>query len=100
LIIAIGSESVTRGVQGIENCNFLKSITDARDIRRKLMENFEKANLPTTTHDERHQLLSFVVCGGGKYHISYICKRKMKLLPRPHEIRPQEKYGRSGSDRY
>lgn len=29
------------------------------------MENFEKASLPTTTDEERRQLLSFVICGGG-----------------------------------
>lgn len=64
-MIAVGSESMTHGVEGLEHCNFLKSITDARDIRRKVMENFEKASLPTTTDEERRQLLSFVVCGGG-----------------------------------
>lgn len=66
LVIAVGSESVTHGVEGLEHCNFLKSIVDARDIRRKVMENFEKASLPTTTDEERRQLLSFVICGGGR----------------------------------
>jgi len=65
-VIAVGSESMTHGVEGLEHCNFLKSIMDARDIRKRVMENFEKASLPTTTDEERRQLLSFVVCGGGK----------------------------------
>ncbi|KAF9582449.1 hypothetical protein BGW38_000193 [Lunasporangiospora selenospora] len=71
LIIAVGSESMTHGVEGLEHCNFLKSITDARDIRRKVMENFEKASLPTTSPEERRQLLSFVVCGGGPTGVEF-----------------------------
>lgn len=69
LIIAVGSESMTHGVSGLEHCSYLKSISDARDIRRKVMENFEKASLPTTTDEERRQLLSFVICGGGKFYV-------------------------------
>ncbi|KAF9358764.1 hypothetical protein BGX26_000976 [Mortierella sp. AD094] len=71
LVIAVGSESVTHGIEGMEYCNFLKSITDARDIRRKVMENFEKASLPTTTDEERRQLLSFVICGGGPTGVEF-----------------------------
>ncbi|KAF9435924.1 hypothetical protein BGZ76_005220 [Entomortierella beljakovae] len=71
LVIAVGSESMTHGVQGLEHCNFLKSITDARDIRKRLMENFEKASLPTTSDEERRQLLSFVVCGGGPTGVEF-----------------------------
>ncbi|KAF9189755.1 hypothetical protein BGZ51_009297 [Haplosporangium sp. Z 767] len=71
LIIAVGSETMTHGVEGLEHCNFLKSITDARDIRRKVMENFEKASLPITTDEERRQLLSFVICGGGPTGVEF-----------------------------
>ncbi|KAF9096076.1 hypothetical protein BGX23_011992 [Mortierella sp. AD031] len=71
LVIAVGSESMTHGVEGLEHCNFLKSITDARDIRKKVMENFEKASLPTTTEEERRQLLSFVICGGGPTGVEF-----------------------------
>ncbi|KAG0258633.1 hypothetical protein BG011_003159 [Mortierella polycephala] len=71
LIIAVGSEAMTHGVEGLEHCNFLKSIADARDIRRKVMENFEKASLPTTTEEERRQLLSFVICGGGPTGVEF-----------------------------
>ncbi|KAF8950988.1 hypothetical protein BGZ46_004221 [Entomortierella lignicola] len=62
---------MTHGVEGMEHCNFLKSITDARDIRKKLIENFEKASLPTTTDEEKRQLLSFVVCGGGPTGVEF-----------------------------
>ncbi|CAO3569812.1 unnamed protein product [Mortierella alpina] len=71
LVIAVGSESMTHGVEGLEHCSFLKSIGDARDIRRKVMENFEKASLPTTTDEERRQLLSFVICGGGPTGVEF-----------------------------
>ncbi|KAI9571431.1 hypothetical protein HD554DRAFT_2236432 [Boletus coccyginus] len=65
LIIAVGSVSSTHGVPGLEHCFQLKTISDAQAIRRRIMDNFETATLPTTTPEERKRLLSFVVCGGG-----------------------------------
>ncbi|EGN95573.1 hypothetical protein SERLA73DRAFT_186657 [Serpula lacrymans var. lacrymans S7.3] len=65
LIIACGSSSSTHGVPGLEHCFQLKTISDAQAIRRRVMDNFETASLPTTTPEERKRLLSFVVCGGG-----------------------------------
>ncbi|CAG8480898.1 9047_t:CDS:10 [Cetraspora pellucida] len=65
LVIAVGSEPMTHGIEGLEYCHTLKSITDARGIRKKIMDNFEKVALPTTSPEERKRLLSFVVCGGG-----------------------------------
>ncbi|SJL00799.1 related to NADH dehydrogenase (ubiquinone), 64 kD subunit, mitochondrial [Armillaria ostoyae] len=65
LIIAVGSTSSTHGVPGLEHCFQLKTIGDAQTIRRRVMDNFEIASLPTTTPEERKRLLSFVICGGG-----------------------------------
>ncbi|KAF8463805.1 nucleotide-binding domain-containing protein [Gautieria morchelliformis] len=65
LVIACGSTSSTHGVPGLENCLQLKTIGDAQGIRRRLLDNFETASLPTTSAEERSRLLSFVVCGGG-----------------------------------
>ncbi|KAJ6624528.1 hypothetical protein B0H10DRAFT_725699 [Mycena sp. CBHHK59/15] len=65
LVIAVGSTSSTYGVPGLEHCFQLKTIADAQSIRRRIMDNFEAASLPTTTPEERKRLLSFVVCGGG-----------------------------------
>ncbi|KAJ3567954.1 hypothetical protein NP233_g6035 [Leucocoprinus birnbaumii] len=65
LVVAVGSTSSTHGVPGLENCFQLKTISDAQAIRRRVMDNFELASLPTTTPEERKRLLSFVVCGGG-----------------------------------
>ncbi|KAI5894247.1 nucleotide-binding domain-containing protein [Schizophyllum commune H4-8] len=65
LVIAVGSVSSTHGVPGLEHSFQLKTISDALSIRRRILENFEIASLPTTTPEERKRLLSFVVCGGG-----------------------------------
>ncbi|CAG7851984.1 External alternative NAD(P)H-ubiquinone oxidoreductase B1, mitochondrial; AltName: Full=External alternative NADH dehydrogenase NDB1; AltName: Full=NADH:ubiquinone reductase (non-electrogenic) NDB1; Flags: Precursor [Serendipita indica DSM 11827] len=65
LVIAVGSVSSTHGVPGLEHCFQLKTINDARNIKRRLFDNFETASLPTTTPEERKRLLTFVICGGG-----------------------------------
>ncbi|KAF8475702.1 FAD/NAD(P)-binding domain-containing protein [Kalaharituber pfeilii] len=71
LVIAVGSQTNTHGVEGLEHCHFLKSINDARLIRRKVIENFERACLPSTTDEERRRLLSFVICGGGPTGVEF-----------------------------
>ncbi|KAG8924862.1 hypothetical protein FRC02_010144 [Tulasnella sp. 418] len=65
LVIAVGSVSASHGVTGLNHCFQLKTIGDAREIRRRVIENFEVASLPTTSPEERKRLLSFVICGGG-----------------------------------
>ncbi|KAJ3773955.1 hypothetical protein FB446DRAFT_686955 [Lentinula raphanica] len=65
LVIAVGSTSSTHGVPGLDHCFQLKTIADAQAIRRRVLDNFEAASLPTTSDEERKRLLSFVVCGGG-----------------------------------
>lgn len=65
LVVAVGSVSNSHGVKGLEYTYRLKTADDALNIRRKLLSNFEKACLPTTSDDERKKLLSFVVCGAG-----------------------------------
>ncbi|WFC99861.1 hypothetical protein MYAM1_002607 [Malassezia yamatoensis] len=65
LIVAPGSITNNRGVKGLEHCTRLKTISDARVLRKRLIENLEIASLPTTSPKTRERLLSFVVCGGG-----------------------------------
>ncbi|KAH9833022.1 nucleotide-binding domain-containing protein [Rhodofomes roseus] len=65
LVIAVGSTSSTHGVKGLQHCFQLKTVSDARLIRQRVLDNFEAAALPTTSPEERRRLLSFVVCGGG-----------------------------------
>lgn len=71
LVVAVGSTSMTHGVQGLENTFQLKTIQDAMNIKRKVTQNVEKACLPTTTPEERKELLSFVVCGGGPTGVEF-----------------------------
>lgn len=71
LVIGIGSNSRTHGVEGLEHVHFLKNINDARKIRSSVIENFERACLPTTTDEERKRLLSFVICGGGPTGVEF-----------------------------
>ncbi|KAG1437579.1 hypothetical protein G6F56_013034 [Rhizopus delemar] len=62
---------MSHGVQGLEHTFQLKTIHDAMDIKRKVIQNVEKACLPTTSPEERKQLLSFVVCGGGPTGVEF-----------------------------
>lgn len=71
LVIAVGATSMTHGVQGLENTHQLKTISDAIKIRRTVLENLERAALPTTSPEERKRLLSFVVCGGGPTGVEF-----------------------------
>jgi NADH:ubiquinone reductase (H+-translocating) len=71
LVIAVGSDTKTHGVDGLEHVHFLKTIVDARGIRNHIMDNFERACLPTTSNQERKELLSFVVAGGGPTGVEF-----------------------------
>ncbi|KAM0750316.1 nucleotide-binding domain-containing protein, partial [Meredithblackwellia eburnea MCA 4105] len=71
LIIACGSINSTHGVPGLENCFQLKTVADAQAIRRRVMDNLEKAALPSTEEEDRKRLLSFVVCGGGPTGVEF-----------------------------
>lgn len=71
LVIGVGSTTNPHGVEGLENCNFLKDIDDAQKIKNKILTNLEYACLPTTTDEERRRLLSFVVSGGGPTGVEF-----------------------------
>ncbi|MCJ1257783.1 hypothetical protein MMC24_005609 [Lignoscripta atroalba] len=71
LVIGVGSTSNPHGVKGLENCYFLKTITDAQSIRNKVLQNLEHACLPTTSDEERRRLLSFVISGGGPTGVEF-----------------------------
>jgi NADH:ubiquinone reductase (H+-translocating) len=71
LVIAVGSHTNSHGVDGLEHVHFLKTIVDARGIRNKIMDNFERACLPSTSEEERKELLSFVIAGGGPTGVEF-----------------------------
>jgi len=66
LITAVGSINNTFGTPGVEdNCYFFKTIDDAKRLRQRVSELFERAALPYVPEEERRKLLSLVVVGGG-----------------------------------
>ncbi|KAI8454759.1 NADH dehydrogenase [Phakopsora pachyrhizi] len=72
LIISVGSVSNSHGVPGLEHASQLKTIHDVREIRQKIINNFERAALPSVKNEEeRKRLLSFVVCGGGPTGVEF-----------------------------
>ncbi|MEW5296877.1 MAG: hypothetical protein WDW36_000124 [Sanguina aurantia] len=65
-VVAVGEAPATFGIPGVgEHCFFLKEVTDAVALRRKIGRNFELAALPGTSEEDRRRLLHFVVVGGG-----------------------------------
>ncbi|QRW15191.1 NADH dehydrogenase [Ceratobasidium sp. AG-Ba] len=72
LVIAPGAYSQTFGIPGVaQHANFLKDVSDARRIRQRVLSNFEKAALPTTTPEERDKLLHFAIVGGGATGVEF-----------------------------
>ena len=54
LVVAVGCYSQTFGTKGVkENAFFMKDVGDARRIRKRVLECFEIANLPTTSEKLR-----------------------------------------------
>ncbi|KAH6888558.1 putative pyridine nucleotide-disulfide oxidoreductase [Thelonectria olida] len=72
LVVAVGCYSQTFGVEGVkEHANFLRDIGDARAVRLKVLQAFEKAALPTSSVADRKRLLHFAVVGGGPTGIEF-----------------------------
>ena len=66
LVLAVGSYNQTFGTKGVrEHAFFLKDIGDARRLRKRILECFEIASLPTTSDEVKRQILHFAVVGGG-----------------------------------
>jgi NADH:ubiquinone reductase (non-electrogenic) len=72
LVIAVGSVSDTFGVPGAkEHALFLKDLNDARELRQRIIQCFERASLPNLSPEERKQLVHFVICGGGPTGVEF-----------------------------
>lgn len=66
LVVSVGCYAQTFGTKGVkEHAYFMKDVGDARKVRKRILECFEIAALPTTTDQLRDQLLNFAVVGGG-----------------------------------
>lgn len=72
LVIAVGAKVNTFGIPGVtENALFLKTAEDARKIRRRTIECFEKASEPGISPDQRQNFLHFMVVGGGPTGVEF-----------------------------
>lgn len=72
LLVTIGAKTNTFGIPGVqENCSFLKEIQDAKTIRTKIVNCFERANMPTLSDEQRRSLLTFVVVGAGPAGVEF-----------------------------
>lgn len=72
LMIGVGAVSNTFGIPGVKEYGlFLKELSDARAIRQRIIENFERASVPNLPFEERKRLLHFVVVGGGPTGVEF-----------------------------
>lgn len=72
LIVAVGAKTNTYGIKGVEqHCLYLKQIEDAANIRRAIVNCFERANVPNLTEEEIRQALRFVIVGGGPTGVEF-----------------------------
>lgn len=72
LVLAHGARPNTFNIPGVEeHAFFLREVSEARGIRRRLVQNIMTAKLPTTTPEERRRLLHVVVVGGGPTGVEF-----------------------------
>ncbi len=68
----MGSQPASFGIQGVEQYTFpLRKIADARAIRHRIVECFERAASPFSTQEEKIRLLHFAVVGGGPVSVEF-----------------------------
>ncbi|KAL5716605.1 NADH:ubiquinone reductase (non-electrogenic) [Ranunculus cassubicifolius] len=72
LVVAMGARPNTFNIPGVEeHTHFLKEIDDAQNIRKNVIDCFEKASLPDQSEEERKKNLHFVVVGGGPTGVEF-----------------------------
>ena len=72
LVIAVGAINNTFNIPGVEqHALFLKELLDARTIRERIIDCFERASQPFIPAERRAQLLHFVVVGGGPTGVEF-----------------------------
>jgi NADH:ubiquinone reductase (non-electrogenic) len=66
LVIGVGAAVGDYGIPGVaEHALKLASVEDARSIRRGVLEQFARAEVPGLTEEQIRQRLTIIVCGGG-----------------------------------
>jgi len=85
LVIATGANNNFFNNDVIENSSLpMKSMTDALDLRSKILSNFENA-LNTQDLDKRDELMNFVIVGAGPTGVELagaLAELKNKILPK------------------
>ena len=61
----------TPGLAEENHVFFMKNLWDARKVRSRLLECFERAANPVLAEAERHRLLTFVIVGGGPKSVEF-----------------------------
>ncbi|RCV13536.1 hypothetical protein SETIT_2G354000v2 [Setaria italica] len=72
LVIASGAEPLTFNIKGVkENAIFLREVSHAQEIRRKLLTNLMLSENPGLSEEEKARLLHCVVVGGGPTGVEF-----------------------------
>ncbi|KAF6147019.1 hypothetical protein GIB67_036738 [Kingdonia uniflora] len=72
LVIASGAEALTFGIKGVkEHATFLREVSHAQEIRRKLLLNLMLSDVPGISEEEKRRLLHCVVIGGGPTGVEF-----------------------------
>ena len=87
LIIAPGCKPNTFGTPGVaEHGLFVKNVSDAMAVRKKLFDLLEKASLPNVTEEQARALLHIAIVGGGPTGVELtaelddLCNNELKDL--------------------
>ncbi|KAI5081875.1 hypothetical protein GOP47_0001618 [Adiantum capillus-veneris] len=72
LVIAAGAQALTFNIHGLQDhAIFLREVSDAQSIRRKLLMNLMLSETPGTSEQEKQRLLHCVVVGGGPTGVEF-----------------------------
>ncbi|XP_022235771.1 internal alternative NAD(P)H-ubiquinone oxidoreductase A1, mitochondrial-like [Limulus polyphemus] len=72
LVIGVGALNNTFNVRGVnEHAFFLKELSHARQIRNRILSNFELAVQPEIDEEEQKRLLHTVIVGGGPTGVEF-----------------------------
>ncbi|PUZ72499.1 hypothetical protein GQ55_2G399000 [Panicum hallii var. hallii] len=72
LVIASGAEPLTFNIKGVkENAIFLREVSHAQEIRKKLLTNLMLSENPGLSEEEKARLLHCVVVGGGPTGVEF-----------------------------
>jgi NADH dehydrogenase FAD-containing subunit len=72
LVLAAGARSSTFDIAGVqEHAFFLKEIEDARRVRFRILDCFERAKWPGISRQQQRDLLHFAVVGGGPTGVEF-----------------------------